>query len=166
MVQPTTPSQTVGPYYAIGLSRRAENELVPPSDLGALRLAGRLLDGEGDPIDGMIEVWDAVARRWGRSGTDAEGRFSFVVPKPASGRDGDAPRLDVHVFARGLLRHQLTRIYFPDEAEANAGDPVLSSVPEEARATLIAEAEDGALRFDIRMQGEPATVFFALPPRT
>ena len=166
MTLPATPSQTVGPYYAIGLSRRTENELVAPSDPAALTLTGRLLDGEGDPIDGMIEVWDAVTRRWGRSGTDADGRFSFVVTNPASGGAGEAPRLDVHVFARGLLKHQLTRIHFPDEVEANAADPVLSSVSEEARGTLIAEAEDGALRFDIHMQGERATVFFALPPRT
>jgi protocatechuate 3,4-dioxygenase alpha subunit len=166
MALPATPSQTVGPYYAIGLSRRSQNELVAPSDPAAVTLTGRLLDGEGDPIDGMIEVWDAVARRWGRSGTDADGRFSFVVAKPSAGAAGEAPRLDVHVFARGLLKHQLTRIYFPDEEQANARDPVLSSVPEEARESLIAEAEDGALRFDIRMQGERATVFFALPPRT
>ena len=64
------------------------------------------------------------------------------------------------MFARGLLRHQLTRVYFPDEAEANAADPVLSSLDEADRATLVAEQEDGALRFDIRMQGERETVFF------
>jgi len=157
MGPPTTPSQTVGPYYSIGLQRRRENELVPDG----VTLVGRLLDGEGDPIDGMIEVFDPWARRWGRSGTDAEGRFSFVVAKPAASGD-DAPRLDVHVFARGLLKHQLTRVYFPDEDDANARDPVLSSLPEEDRATLVAEAEDGALRFDIRMQGERATVFFAV----
>ena len=69
---------------------------------------------------------------------------------------GQAPRLDVFVFARGLLRHQLTRIYFPDEAEANAADPVLSALDEDDRATLVAEQEDGALRFDIRMQGDRA----------
>ena len=73
---------------------------------------------------------------------------------------GQAPRLDVFVFARGLLRHQLTRVYFPDEAEANAADPVLSSLDEADRATLVAEQEDGALRWDIRMQGERETVFF------
>jgi len=159
MTLPTTPSQTVGPYYAIGLCRRSESELVASSDAGALRLAGRLLDGAGDPVDGMIEVWDRVGRRWGRSGTDAEGRFSFTVAKPPPA-DREAPRLDVHVFARGLLKHQLTRIYFPDEEEANAADSVLSSLPEEARATLVAQAENGALRFDIRLQGESATVFF------
>jgi protocatechuate 3,4-dioxygenase, alpha subunit len=159
MTLPTTPSQTVGPYYAIGLCRRLEDELAHPDDPAAVRLVGRLLDGEGDPVDGLIELWDAVGRRWGRSGTDADGRFSFTVSKPA-GAGSDAPRLDAYVFARGLLRHQLTRIYFPDEEQANAADPVLSSLADNDRTTLVAEQEDGALRFDIRMQGERATVFF------
>jgi protocatechuate 3,4-dioxygenase alpha subunit len=160
MTLPRTASQTVGPYYEIGLCRRPDNELAGRNDPGALRLLGQLYDGAGTPInDGMIEVWDPAGGRWGRSGTDADGRFSFVLTKP-EGLDGQAPRLDVYVFARGLLRHQLTRIYFPDEAEANAADPVLSSLGEDDRATLVAEQEDGALRFDIRMQGDRATVFF------
>jgi protocatechuate 3,4-dioxygenase, alpha subunit len=154
MSLPRTPSQTVGPYYAIGLCRRDESELVADG----LRLHGRLLDGRDEPIpDGMIEVWDG--EHWGRSGTDHEGRFSFTLAKPAP-RNGDAPRLDVFVFARGLLRHQLTRVYFPDEAERNAADPVLSAVDGPDRATLVAEREGGALRFDIRMQGDRQTVFF------
>ena len=164
MSLPRTPSQTVGPYYAIGLTRapRApQNELVERSDPGSLRLIGQLLDGQGAPIgDGMVELWDGVAKRWGRSGTDSEGRFSFLVAKPDP-RPGEAPRFDVLVFARGMLKHELTRIYFPDEAEANAADPVLSGLDEAGRATLVAEAEDGALRFDIRMQGDRHTVFFA-----
>ncbi len=160
MTQPRTPSQTVGPYYAIGLSRRAENELAARGDAGAVLLIGQLIDGAGTPIsDGMIEIWDAAGHRWGRSGTDADGRFSFVVTKPAP-LPGQAPRFDVFVFARGLLRHQLTRIYFPDEGEANSADPALGSLDEADRATLLAEPEDGALRFDIRMQGNRATVFF------
>lgn len=155
-----TPSQTVGPFYAIGLCRRAENELVPHDAPGAVTLAGTLFDGAGDPIvDGVIEVWDAVGGRWGRCGTDGAGRFSFQLVKPDPGPQG-APRLDVYVFARGLLKHQLTRIYFPDEAEANAADPVLAQLSEADRATLVADGEDGALRFDIRMQAERATVFF------
>lgn len=154
-----TPSQTVGPFYSIGLCRRPDDELVPPDAPGAVRLTGTLFDGEGTPIrDGVLEVWDG--ERWGRCGTDSEGRFSFTIAKPAA-RAGEAPRLDVHVFARGLLRHQLTRVYFPDEPEANAADPVLAALPEGDRRTLVAEAEDGALRFDVRMQGDRATVFFA-----
>lgn len=156
-----TASQTVGPYYTLGLCRRSENELADRNDAGAVQLIGQLFDGQGTPImDGLIEVWDAAGGRWGRSGTDADGRFSFVVVKPSAIAEGQAPRLDVYVFARGLLRHQLTRIYFPDEAEANAADAVLSSLGDPDRATLLAEQEDGALRWDIRMQGDRATVFF------
>ena len=156
-----TPSQTVGPFFSIGLARHSENELVPESAPEAVRLNGRLLDGAGMPIgDGLVEVSDPPARRWGRTGTDAEGRFSFVVAKPAAAA-GAAPHLDVFVFARGLLRHQLTRIYFPDEAEANTRDPVLASLGEIDRETLVAVDDDGSLRFDIQMQGERATVFFA-----
>jgi protocatechuate 3,4-dioxygenase alpha subunit len=163
MTLPRTPSQTVGPYYAIGLTRapRApQNELAGRSDPASLRLIGQLLDGQGAPIDdGMVEIWDGVGKRWGRSGTDSEGRFSFVVTKPDP-RPGEAPRFDVLVFARGMLRHELTRIYFPDEEGANAADPVWSELDGTARSTLVAEAEDGALRFDIRMQGDGHTLFF------
>jgi len=160
MSMPRTPSQTVGPYYAIGLSRKPQNELVARNAPGATMLIGQLIDGEGSPIsDGMIEAWDSLGERWGRSGTDADGRFSFVVAKPEA-RAGEAPRLDVLVFARGLLRHQLTRLYFPDEAEANEADPVMSGLDESDRATLVAEQADGALRWDVRMQGDRATVFF------
>jgi protocatechuate 3,4-dioxygenase, alpha subunit len=66
----------------------------------------------------------------------------------------------VSVFARGLLKRVITRIYFPDEPEANEADPVLSSVPEEARERLVARAEDGALRFDVHLQGDRETPFF------
>jgi protocatechuate 3,4-dioxygenase, alpha subunit len=151
-----TPSQTVGPYYTIGLDRRDDSHLAEAAGPGAVRLVGSLFDGQGTPIaDGMIEIWDGA--RWARSGTDSEGRFSFTVTKPGV-RPGETPRFDVYVFARGLLRHQLTRVYFPDEP--NETDPVFASLSAEERATLVAEAEDGALRFDIRMQGDRATVFF------
>ena len=160
MTLPRTASQTVGPYYTLGLCRRPDNDLANRHDAGAVQLIGELLDGEGTPInDGLIEIWDAAGGRWGRSGTDADGRFSFVVTKPEA-LPGQAPRFDMFVFARGLLRHQLTRVYFPDELEANAGDPVLSALDEDERATLVAEQEDGAFRFDVHMQGERATVFF------
>jgi protocatechuate 3,4-dioxygenase alpha subunit len=149
-----TPSQTIGPFYAIGLCRRSEHELAP----GGTELSGQLLDGRGEPVtDGMIELWDAAGRRWARSGTGPDGRFSFLVSKPdAKG----APHLDVYVFARGLLRHQLTRVYFPDEQQANAADPVLAALPKQDRSTLVAELDGERLRFDIHMQGADATVFF------
>jgi protocatechuate 3,4-dioxygenase alpha subunit len=160
MTPTRTASQTVGPYYTLGLCRRSENELADREDAGAFQLVGELIDGEGTPInDGLIEIWDAAGGRWGRSTTDADGRFTFVVTKP-EGLPGQAPRFDLFVFARGLLRHQLTRVYFPDEAEANAGDPVFAALDEDDRETLLAEQEDGALRFDVHMQGERATVFF------
>jgi protocatechuate 3,4-dioxygenase alpha subunit len=150
-----TPSQTVGPFYSIGLCRRPENGL----EESGLELRGTLYDGAGEPIvDGMVELWDAVGRRWARSGTDELGRFSFVVTKPRAS-PGHAPHLHAFVFARGLLRHQLTRIYFPHEA--NEEDPVFAALPAADKASLVAVDEDGGLRFDIRMQGERATVFFA-----
>jgi protocatechuate 3,4-dioxygenase alpha subunit len=142
----TTPSQTVGPYYVIGLCRRADDELDPDG----VELTGTLLDGRDEPIgDGLVEVWDAAGHRFGRSGTDTQGRFRFRIPR-------DCEVLDAHVFARGLLRHQRTRIYLRD-----VDDDVLSSLAPDVRETLLARAEDGELRFDIRMQGEHATVFFA-----
>jgi protocatechuate 3,4-dioxygenase alpha subunit len=153
-----TPSQTVGPFYTIGLSRSSQNELADLNDPAALRLVGHLLDGQDEPIsDGMVEAWDPAGGRWGRSGTDAEGRFSFVLTKPDA-LPGEARRLDVYVFARGLLRHQLTRVYFPGEP-ANESDPVLCGLDEDDRATLVATGDGSTLRFDIRMQS--GTVFFA-----
>jgi protocatechuate 3,4-dioxygenase alpha subunit len=129
-----TPSQTVGPFYSIGLCRQDDSVLAEDG----IELTGRLLDGREEPIgDGMIELWDPAGRRWGRSGTDADGRFSFRVPR-------DAQHVEAFVFARGLLRHQLTRIYLGGEA-----------------GEQVALHEDGVLRFDIRMQGERATVFYA-----
>ena len=132
-----TPSQTIGPYYAIGLCRRLENEL----ESGGVELSGELLDGHGDPVaDAVVEVFEPVTRTWGRSGTDAAGRFRFLVPPAAA-------RLEAFVFARGLLRHQLTRIYLDGGADAED-------------ETLVAQRDDNRLRFDIRMQGERATLFF------
>jgi protocatechuate 3,4-dioxygenase alpha subunit len=156
-----TPSQTVGPYYAIGLCRRNDHELVPPGDPSAIALRGELLDGDGAPVaDGMIEVWQPVERWWGRCGTHPAGAFSFVISRPAAPA-GQAPHLDIHVFARGLLKHQRTRMYFPDELDANVNDPVLAGLSEADRALLIADREDGGLRFDIHLQGARETIFFS-----
>jgi protocatechuate 3,4-dioxygenase, alpha subunit len=145
----TTPSQTVGPFYAIGLvaDSRAQSRLAADG----IMLAGQLFDGQGDPIsDGLIEAWDAAGARWGRSGTDGEGRFSFRVPR-------DAAHLEVYVFARGLLRHQWTRIYL----DGSLDDEVLAGLDPARRATLMPRREGDELRFDIHMQGDDATVFFA-----
>jgi protocatechuate 3,4-dioxygenase alpha subunit len=116
----------------------------------------------------MVEIWQADAEGryrgdfgWGRSGTDAEGRFAFTTVKPGA-VDGQAPHVVVLVFARGLLKPVLTRMYFPDEAEANERDAVLGAVPEEQRATLVAHARDDVLEFDVRLQGDRQTAFFAL----
>jgi protocatechuate 3,4-dioxygenase, alpha subunit len=159
-----TPSQTVGPFYTIGLCRRDENELVSPDDPSAVVLHGELFDGEGTPIpDGMIEVWDPVGRRWGRCGTHpvdgrSAGAFSFLVQVPDS-VPGEAPHLELYVFARGLLKHQWTRVYF-DELDANEADPVIAGLDEADRSRLVAVRDDRGLRFDIHMQGAHETVFF------
>ena len=132
-----TPSQTVGPFYSIGLGRRPDDELEPDG----LELTGTLFDGQGKPIvDGVIEVFDAASQTWGRCGTENGGRFRFLVPRAAK-------RLEAYVFARGLLRHQLTRIYL--DGGSGAEDP-----------TLVAVREGAGMRFDIRMQGDGATAFF------
>jgi protocatechuate 3,4-dioxygenase, alpha subunit len=157
-----TPSQTVGPFFSFGLCVRPSNELVPG---GAVRIEGRVLDGADEPVpDAMVEIWQADGSGayrpgfgWGRCGTDGEGRYSFVTVKPGA-VEGQAPHLVVLVFARGLLRPVLTRMYFPDETEANAADPVFAAAGE----TLLAEAADGGYRFDVRLQGDRQTAFFAL----
>lgn len=158
-----TPSQTVGPYFSLGLLDRATNELVP----GGIRITGRVLDGAGEPVpDAMVEIWQADEDGryrpdfgWGRSGCDEEGRYSFVTRKPGAVA-GQARHVTVMVFARGLLKPVLTRMYFPDEEDANAADPVLSAVDD--ASTLVANAVGDELEFDIRLQGDGETVFFAV----
>ena len=140
-----TPSQTVGPYYSIGLCRKEENVL----DAGGIELVGTLFDGQGEPVgDGIIEVWDAAGKRWGRAGTAPDGGFQFVVPH-------DCDVLEAYVFARGLLRHQRTRIYL-----RSIDDEVVPQLSPEQLATLRAQPVDAGLRFDIRLQGEQQTAFF------
>jgi protocatechuate 3,4-dioxygenase, alpha subunit len=182
-----TPSQTVGPFFGIGLPDEGQSELVPPDHPDALRLVGTVMDGAGEPVsDALIELWQANgegryahpedAREdvpldpgfsgFGRCATDESGAYGFVtvkpgpVPHPSGGMQ--APHIDVSVFARGLLKRVVTRIYFPDEREANKSDPVLASVEPERRASLVAREDDGALRFDIHLQGDPETPFFDL----
>jgi protocatechuate 3,4-dioxygenase, alpha subunit len=163
----STPSQTVGPFYAFALCERPRFELVRADAPGAVRIHGRVFDGAGGPVaDAMVEIWGAdpdgrYTNGWGRCGTNADGEFTFVTVKPGSVQE-QAPHLVVMVFARGLLRQVLTRMYFPDEDAANAADPLLSALAEDERATLVAEPDGDALRFDVRLQGERQTVFFAV----
>ena len=186
MAEPLTPSQTVGPFHHIELPY-GDGHLVPPATLGARRITGRVIDGDGAPVgDALVEVWqadpsgryhDAADDRdlplldgftgFGRVATEADGSYELwtVTPGPVPGPDGttQAPHLLVSVFARGLLDRLVTRMYFPEQVEANAADPILALVADPARrATLVAEDDGGALRFDIRLQGERETVFFAV----
>jgi protocatechuate 3,4-dioxygenase, alpha subunit len=156
-----TPSQTVGPFFGMGLPFEGGPEAAPPEAPAALRIEGRVLDGEGRPVpDALLEAWsgDQLAR----SRTDTEGAFHFGLRKPEGGRGGGAPHFELTVFARGLLRHLATRIYLPDEAAANEADRVLRKVPAARRHTLVARRDGAVLVFDVRLQGEDETVFFAL----
>jgi protocatechuate 3,4-dioxygenase alpha subunit len=176
----STPSQTVGPFFEYALPYEGGERLVSPGDRDAIRIVGAVIDGDGRPVDdALVEIWQANRagryrhpedRRedvpledaftgFGRCPTDAEGRFEFVTVKPGA-VEGQAPHIGVCVLGRGLLRHLNTRLYFPDEAAANAADPLLSSIEDPAlRATLIARALDGVLAFDIHLQGERQTAF-------
>jgi protocatechuate 3,4-dioxygenase alpha subunit len=169
-----TPSQTVGPFFSIGCSWLQREDLAPGAAGGRVTLQGRVTDGDGAPVpDAMLELWQADARgRYGEPGfagfgrvpTDADGRYRFTTVKPggAPGPRGttQAPHVAVSLFARGLMRRLVTRIYFPDEP-ANASDFVLSLVAPDRRGTLIARAlSDGALEWDVVLQGAGETVFF------
>jgi protocatechuate 3,4-dioxygenase, alpha subunit len=165
----TTPSQTVGPYLAIGLPWPDGPDVVPEGTPGRIRIFGKVLDGAGEPIpDALIETWQAAPsgefgtgfRGFGRCPTNDEGEWEIFTVKPGPIGDGQAPHIDVNVFARGMLNRCVTRIYFADSD--NTGDPVLETVPEERRSTLIVEPGPDGYRFDVRVQGERETVFFSL----
>jgi protocatechuate 3,4-dioxygenase alpha subunit len=187
-----TPSQTVGPFFHMRLGEPAPSLLVPPGTRGAIRIEGRVLDGGGDPVDdALVELWQADAEgrychprdRWpparggftgfGRSATSAEGAYVFDTLKPGRVRSGagagdgkralQAPHVSLIVLARGLLAHLYTRVYFEDEAAANAEDPVLAQVPPARLRTLIAVRAPGSAaiyRHDVVLQGADETVFF------
>jgi protocatechuate 3,4-dioxygenase alpha subunit len=183
-----TPSQTVGPFLAIALPWPDGADVVPHDAPDAIRITGSLFDGNGDVVtDGLVETWQSDAegrfvhpddprgtsqpsppgfRGFGRCATDEDGAWHVVTVKPASlpTADGrfEAPHIDVSVFARGLLDRVVTRIYFPDEEQANVADPVLGSVESARRSTLIAVPDAAGLRFDIHLQGPHETVFFDL----
>jgi protocatechuate 3,4-dioxygenase alpha subunit len=182
-----TTSQTVGPYFSIGLTRLKKNNLVGTGVSGErVTIAGRVLDGDGKPVpDAMLEIWQANShgkyrhpedkqdkplepdfQGYGRTPSDEDGKFSFATIKPGQvlGPDGkpQAPHIAVSVFTRGLLRRLVARIYFPDEA-ANAGDFVLNLVEPARRGTLIAKkiaGQSGTLEWNVILQGADETVFF------
>jgi protocatechuate 3,4-dioxygenase alpha subunit len=155
-----TPSQTVGPFFGFALPFPADADGVPPGSPGAIRIEGRLLDGAGEPVlDGMVEAW--CDDQFARCRTARDGTFHVTVRKPEPGPE-EAPHLNVAVFARGLLRHVVTRIYFPDEDEANASDPVLRLVDAGRLETLVARPDGAALQFDVHLQGDQETVFFQI----
>jgi protocatechuate 3,4-dioxygenase alpha subunit len=178
-------SQTIGPFLRIGLEWMVIEDLAPQGVAGErIRIEGRVLDADGKPVnDAAVEIWQANShgkyaspedhqdrplekgfRGYGRSLTDDAGAFRFRTIKPGrvAGPDGkpQAPHLTVTIFMRGLLKQLQTRIYFPDDP-ANTDDPVLKLVPAERRATLIATKRgDGALEWNVVLQGENETVFF------
>ncbi len=178
-------SQTVGPYLHIGLDWLTTRNVAGRGVKGErVSIRGRLVDGNGAGVDdGLIEIWQANAqgkyahpedtqkkaleagfRGFGRIPTDAKGAFGFTTIKPGRvpGPAGkpQAPHLVVSVFMRGLLKHLMTRVYFPDDA-ANAEDPVLKLVPAARRQTLIARRKGKAdLEWNVILQGRDETVFF------
>ncbi len=166
--RPVTPSQTVGPFFHDCLLRDDRCEtMVASEDAVEIRVEGRVIDGDGAGVpDAVIEVWQTAG--FARIGTDAHGRFSFSTTRPTRAAFDrgtmQAPHLSVAVFARGLMNHLFTRIYFEDEPSTES-DPILRHVPEARRTTLIARrAADESLtpqyRFDIVLQGVGETVFF------
>jgi protocatechuate 3,4-dioxygenase, alpha subunit len=167
-----TPSQTVGPYLALGLVWDDGPVVVAEGAPGAFWIRGEVRDGAGDLVrDALVETWQAdpdgrfggAFRGFGRCPTDDDGRYAIRTrkpgPVPAPGGGPQAPHVDVSVFARGLLHRVVTRIYFPDEP-ANDTDPVLSAVPGDRRHSLIAARADDGYRFDIHLQGDDETIFF------
>jgi protocatechuate 3,4-dioxygenase alpha subunit len=185
-----TPSQTVGPFFHYGLMTQDDfNILVNDDTQGQrIRIMGRVIDGSGDSLlDALVEIWQADMngyfnhpadsnhkradrnfRGFGRMDTLNNGIYTFKTIKPGAVLFDEtrmqAPHINVRVFARGMLIHAYTRLYFSDEAAANQNDPILNLVPAERRHTLIAMLENrGDLPtycFNIVLQGENETVFF------
>ncbi|WP_353945898.1 protocatechuate 3,4-dioxygenase subunit alpha [Streptomyces sp. HUAS MG91] len=183
-----TPSHTVGPFYGYALPFPGGPDIAPVGHPDTITLQGYVRDGEGNALpDAFLELWgpdpegnlpqvDGSIRRdpatggyvgrngveftgWGRVQTDANGHWYARTLRPGA-RGGNAPYLSVCVFARGLLVHLFTRIYFPADEAALAADPLLARLPRERRDTLIARPQaDGTYRFDVRLQGEGETVF-------
>jgi protocatechuate 3,4-dioxygenase, alpha subunit len=182
-----TGSQTVGPFFKIGMAWLYRTDIGCEARGGErVRIRGSVLDGDGAPVpDALIEIWqadtqgryatgpdgeaiaDAEFMGFGRVPTDAQGVFEFRTVKPGRvlhpNGQLQAPHLSVTVFMRGLLKPVQTRLYFPDDP-SHASDPVLSAVPAARRATLVAIAKQGPenlLEWNVRMQGDHETVFFS-----
>ncbi|WP_144629376.1 MULTISPECIES: protocatechuate 3,4-dioxygenase subunit alpha [Arthrobacter] len=174
-----TPGQTVGPFFGYALPFPKDNELLAPGTPGSIRLQGTVYDGAGHPVpDAILEIWQPdsagrVSRRtgslvrdgytftgWGRASTGNTGRFTFTTVNPGPTEEGAAAFIAVAVFARGLMNRLFTRIYLPEHPEYLATDPLLSSLPEDRRETLVARRDaDGGLSWDVRLQGDGETVF-------
>jgi protocatechuate 3,4-dioxygenase alpha subunit len=181
-----TPSQTVGPFFHGALAYEEGPHVVADGTPGSFLLSGHVYDGRGDPVaDALVEIWQADPdgrfaahpgggpmptgfggfgfRGFGRCATDAGGRYWFRTVKPGAvpTLDGEpqAPHIAMAVFARGLLRQAVTRVYFPDSAEANAADRLLGTLDDARRGTLVARAAGGGLVFDVHLQGDRETVF-------
>lgn len=176
-----TPGQTVGPFFHYALPYPGDRDLVAPGSPGAVLLHGTVTDGDGAGLqDALVEVWQAdaagrVVRRpgslrrdghtftgWGRSSTDRTGRYAFTTVRPGSAGDL-LPFFGINVFARGLLNRLFTRAYLP--LAPGATDAVLSAAGDRAGTLVCVEDPDlpGALRFDIRLQGDDETVFLTYP---
>lgn len=158
-----TSSQTVGPFFHFGLTRRPDGRMIERFQRKGIPITLRISvrDGDGQPVaDAMIELWQSGV--FGRMPTAEDGSCEFETIRPTGGPDGSAGHINVCLFARGLLRQIHTRIYFAGDAELT-GDPVLALVPHDRRGTLMAQPA-GALSdtwaFDIRLQGAEETVFF------
>lgn len=183
-----TPSQTAGPFFHYMLtpteSGYDKRSIAGPAladattDGQRIRVSGLIRDGQGQPMaDALVEIWQADGqgryahpadprhsnasfRGFGRVATNAEGVFTFETVKPGAIGDGQAPHITLILFTRGGQNHLYTRIYFEDEAAANARDPVLAQVPADRVGTLVARRQGDGYRFDIRVQGDDETVFF------
>lgn len=189
---PQTPSQTVGPFFHYGLVFPGGNIVASDEARGQpIAIEGRVLDGAGQPVpDAMVELWqpdasgvfphsadprhasaDPAVRGFGRSSTTYPGnryRFHTVKPGPAPAYpEGpvQAPHVCLRIFARGLLVHLTTRLYFDDETAANATDAVLAGIDPNRRATLVAHRDPASgartrYNLDLVLQGPGETVFF------
>ncbi|WGW11906.1 protocatechuate 3,4-dioxygenase subunit alpha [Saxibacter everestensis] len=172
-----TPAQTVGPFFGYALPYPGGEQLVAAHRPDAIRVHGTVYDGDRQPVpDALVEIWqpDGAGRisrergslrrdgytftGFGRAAADGDGHYQFTTVKPGA-TGGSAPYVLLTIFARGLLHHLFTRMYFPDE-DANQADRLLARLEPERRSTLIGVADaDRSYRFDVHLQGEQETVF-------